>query len=81
MTIAANGTDKFDQPAFDVHMDVLEVFVELELPRLDFLEDLFEARDYFTGFGFFNDLRLRQHFAMRDTAFDVIRVQPLVEVY
>ena len=53
--------------------------LHLEFPLLEFLENFPESGDDFFGFGGFQDFTFLQSPAMRDTAFDVVDVQPLVE--
>ena len=70
----------FEQPRFDVHVDVLERVVEPETAALDFPSNL--VQPLLEGFGvrLGDDAGLGQHPAVGDAAHDVIAVEPPVDI-
>ena len=77
---AAGLADGVGQALLDVHVDVLEIDGELELPSLDLLEDVLEAGDDLVAVLLCDDAAFREHRGMRDGASDVLVVHALVEI-
>jgi hypothetical protein len=60
-------------------VNIFQFDLRPELARFEFLENFPEARDDFFGFGGFQDFTFLQGPAMRNTAFDIVGIQSLVE--
>ena len=77
--LAADRADLFDQARFDVHVDVFEADLEVELAGFDFSQDLLEsARDLLGVLG--RDDRLPgKHPRVGHRSLDVVAVEALVE--
>ena len=70
----------FEQPRFDVHVNVLELVVEPETGGFDFPSNPVQPLHEDFGVRFGDDAGLGQHSAVGDAAFDVIAVEPLVDL-
>ena len=66
--------DQLGQPRLDIHVDVLELFRELELARLDLGKDRRQPLGDLFLVGRRNYAGLGQHLGMRDRAANVLRV-------
>ena len=76
---AARLADPISQCLLDVHMNVFELDTELELAAIDLRADLLQAVDDLIAIVVGDDVLSGEHFRMRDRAFDVLTIQPLIE--
>src|SRR5215475_1326256 len=77
--LAANGANRLDQAPLDVHVDVLPAHIKRERAALDFRLDRLQAVYNGAGLLVGDNAALGQHPAVRDTAQNIVGIEPPIE--
>ena len=80
MKFLCNRSRNFDQTGLYVHVDVFQAVVKVKTIFIDFLSDFFKPLNHGPGFFISDNRDFGQHFTMRNTAGNIIGVQPPVHL-
>jgi hypothetical protein len=77
--LAGRIADLLEQAAFDIHVDVIQLVLELEIAAVYLSEDGRQTAFDLSELGPGYDLLAGQHFGMRQAALDVMPVKAPIE--
>ena len=80
MKFLCSRSRNFNQPGFNVHMDVFQAVIKLKAIFIDFLSDFFKSPNDRIGVIIGDNRDFCQHFAMRHTALNIIGIKPPVHL-
>ena len=80
MQAAARLADGLGEALLDVHVDILEVDGEIELPILDLLLDVLESLDNLIAILLRENAAFREHPRVGNGAADILMIHALVEI-